>query len=84
MPGNGDELSILSIERLDAKLDRLVEIVTHHSSRFDAIESRLLKQGAMIEALGSKLDHTRSELLLRMDHLSLELLEAAQDEARFA
>ncbi len=53
-------------------------------SRFDAIESRLLKQGAMIEALSSKLDHTRSELLLRMDHLPLELLEAAQDEARFA
>jgi len=91
MAGNGDELSEQTLERIEAKLDRLVAINNSHSGRFvslesrlDAIGNRLPKQGAVLEALSSKLDHTRSELLLRMDHLRLELLEAAQDEARFA
>ena len=91
MAANGDELSEQTLERIEAKLDRLVAIINGHSghfvsleSRLDAIENRLLKQGAVLEALSSKLDHTRSELLLRMDHLRLELLEAAQEEAKFA
>jgi len=91
MATNGDERTEKTLERIEAKLDRLVEVTNGHAGRFvsldsrlDAIENRLLKQGAVIDALSSKLDHTRSELLLRMDHLRLELLEAAQDEAKFA
>jgi chromosome segregation ATPase len=91
MAANGDERSAQTLERIEAKLDRLVTITADHSgrfgsidSRFDAVENRLLKLGAVLDALGSKLDHTRSELLLRMDHLRVELLEAAQDEAKFA
>ncbi len=80
MAANGDDRTEKSLERIEAKLDRLVDL----PARVDVVENRLLKIAAVVDALSSKLDHTRSELLLRMDHLRLELLEAAQDEARFA
>jgi hypothetical protein len=90
MTGNGDERGERTLERIEAKLDRLVEMISGHSSRFaslesriDGVESRLLKHGAVIDALGSKLDHARTEILLRLDNLRLELLQAAEDEARF-
>jgi chaperonin cofactor prefoldin len=80
MAANGDERSVQTLERIEAKLDRLADL----PARVDVVENRLMKLGAVLDALSSKLDHTRSELLLRMDHLRLELLEAAQDEAKFA
>jgi hypothetical protein len=80
MAANGDDLTEKTLERIEAKLDRLVDL----PARVDVVENRLMKIGAVVEALGSKLDHIRSELLLRMDQLRLELLEAAQDEAKFA
>lgn len=90
MTGNVDERRERTLERIEAKLDRLIGMASSHSalfasleSRIDAVESRLLKHGAVIDALGSKLDHARTELLLRLDNLRLELLQAAEDEARF-
>ena len=90
MAGNGDERREQTLERIEAKLDRLVEVTTGHSRRFtslesriDGVENRILKLGAVIDALGSKVDHARTELLLRLDTLRLELLQAAEDEARF-
>jgi len=79
MAANGDDRTEKTLERIEAKLDCLADL----PARVDVVENRLLKIAAVVDALSSKLDHTRSELLLRMDHLRLELLEAAQEEAKF-
>lgn len=68
MAANGDDRTEKTLEQIEAKLDRLADL----PARVDVVENRLLKIGVVVEALGSKLDHTRSELLLRMDQRRLE------------
>jgi hypothetical protein len=82
MSGNGDERMQAAWERVEAKLDRVIEVQAEHGRALAQLDRRLGRVEGDLDLVKLMLEAVRHEIERRAERLKDELLTALGQETR--